>query len=810
MLSDLKYALRLLLKSPGFTLVAIATLALGLGANTAIFTLVNAVLLRPPGYPNVDRVVRVLEAPPGGGRNVISTLNFLDWQKQNTVFAHMAMVTGTSMALANPGGGEPARVSMGRVSAAYFDVLGLRPALGRTFAEGEDQAGKDRVAILSNTIWQNRFGADPKILGQAIHLDGDAYTVIGVLPAGTPLENGRARIWVPEVFAAQDMTRDFHWFSALALLKPGVTLEQARAQMDGIGARLARDYPDSNKGWGVGLDLLADTVVDPQIKQSLYVLFGAVGMVLLIAAANLANLSLMRAVGREREIAVRIALGAGRGALLRQFLAESITVSLLGGALGLAVGQTTLWLLKSVMPRNTLPADVVVSLDGRVLLFSFALAVLTGVIIGLLPALQAARVNLTASLKQGGGASTGGTHARMRSALVMAEVALAFVLLTGSGLLIRSLDKLSKADLGFDSSHVLVFGLPVSDKRFPEPAALNAYLRRIRARLEQLPGVSAVALASVPPLQGWGYGMPFQIADRKVVDRANRDVCFFKMVSGSYFHAIGMHLLRGRLLADGDAQGRLPVAVINESMAKKYFATVDPIGKQLLVQQIIPGKPQLGDEIPWNIVGVVADERVGAVDDTTPSPGMYVSNEQSPVYGPAMLLRSSIDPALLRVAVGKAVHEVDQEQLVPNLKALDAIKEGSLGSDRFRAMLLGTFAGVSLLLAAIGIYGVISYSVTQRTREIGIRAALGANRGNVIRLILRHGLTVAGIGLVIGVGGALGLTRLLASMLFGVSGHDPITMGVVAVLLGLVAFAACLFPAWRATKVDPIIALRAE
>ncbi len=811
MFSDFKYAIRLLLKSPGFTLVAVATLAISLGANTAIFTLVNGVLLKPPSYPNANRIVRVLEAPSPGDRNVISTLNFLDWQKQNTVFDYMAAVQGTTVQL-NYSGADPTLIQANRVSAHYFDILGMHAALGRTFVDGEDQAGKDHVVILSNLIWQTRFGADPKVIGQTITLESGAFTVVGVLPAGdNPLEKGRARMWFPLAFAPADMTRNFHWFGSVALLKKGVSLQQARTQMDAIGARISRDFPDSNKGWGVGVDLLADTVVGPQLKQSLYMLFGAVGMVLLIATANLANLSLMRAVSREREISIRIALGAQRRTLLRQFLTESLLISFLGGALGLALGKAILTALKATLTRYSLPSEADISLDGRVLLFSFVLAVLTGVVIGLLPALKASRPTLTNSLKQGGiGSSSGGSHARVRSTLVMAEVALAFMLLTVSGLLIRSLDKLTKADLGFDSANVLTFGLPTSAKRFPDAAGLNNYLRQVRSRLEQLPGVTDVAMTSALPLQGWGYGMPFQIADRKIVGRANRNSCFYKIVSASYFHAIGMRLLEGRMLADTDVYGRLPVTVINETLAKRYFGNESPVGKQLLVQEIILGKPQLGDEIPWEIVGVVADEHVGGVDDTNPSSGMYVSCEQSPNYSLAVVLRSSIDPALLREAIKKAVHEIDGNQIIPNLKALDAIKDDSLGSDRLRAMLLGAFAGVSLLLSAIGIYGVISYSVTQRTREIGIRAALGANRGDVLGLILRHGLTLAAVGLIVGIGGALGLARLIASMLFGISGNDPTTMLAVGCLLALVAFAACLLPAWRATKVDPIIALRAE
>ena len=807
-ISDIRYAGRTLRKSPGFTVVAVATLALSLGANTAIFSFVSAVLLKPLPYAEPQRIVRVLEAPPGGGRNGISTLNFLDWQKQNSCFDFMAARTGGSITMT--GIDEPVQIPGESVSAHFFDIFGIHAALGRTFAEGEDQAGKDHVVVLSNALWQSQFGGDPKIIGRSIQLDGEAHTVIGVLPKGTPFERNWPRIWRPLTFKPDNMTRNFHWFGAFARLKQGVTAEQARAQMDAIGKRIANDFPDSNKDWSVAVDLLSEYMVDHQLSQSLYLLLIAVGMVLLIACANLANLSLMRIVGREREIAIRLALGAGRWTLVRQFLTESLVLALVGGALGLLVGQLAMTGLKTIIPSYALPSEADVSLDGRVLLFSFLLTLLTGVIIGLFPALQAARSSLTNSLKQGGVGSSAGSHARVRSTLVVAEVALAFVLLTSAGLLIRSLGKMSQVDPGFDSTNVLTFSLPISSQRFPDLGGLNAYLSQIDARLHALPGVTDVALTSVLPMRGWGYGMPFQIADQKTVDRSNRQACFFKMVSPSYFHTLSMRLRQGRLLADTDRHGAPAVTVINETMAKKSWPGVNPIGKRILVQEIVPGKTQLGEEIGWEVVGVVADEKVGGLDDTYEPLGMYVSDTQSPVYYQSVMLRSSINTALLRESAKKAIHEFSPDQALPDMNTLDNIKNESMGNNRFRALLLGAFAGLSLLLSAIGIYGVISYSVTQRTKEIGIRAALGASRGDVMRLILRHGMGLSILGLVIGTAGSFGVTQLLASLLFGVVGRDPLTLAAVAVGLGLVALFACFIPARRATKVDPLIALRCE
>ncbi|MEJ1972096.1 MAG: ABC transporter permease [Lacunisphaera sp.] len=783
-------------------------MALALGANTAIFSFVDAVLLKPMPYAHPERIMRVLEAPPGGGRNGISTLNFLDWQKQNTCFEFLAARTGGSAALT--GVEEPVQIPERRVSARYFDIFGVKAALGRTFVDGEDEIGKQNVVVLSHTLWQNQFAGDPGIIDRKIVLDGEPHTVIGVLPQDCPFERGYARLWRPLAFKPENMTRNFHWFGAVGLLKPGVTLEQARAQMDAIGKRIATDYPDSNKDWSVGVDTLAETHVDPQLGRSLYVLLAAVGMVLLIACANLANLSLMRVVGREREIAIRLALGAGRWALVRQFLVESLLIAFAGGLAGVLVGQLAISGLKAAMPPFTLPPEADVSLDARVLLFSFGLTLLTGVIVGLFPALQAARPNLTHSLKQGGGASAG-AHARVRSSLVVAEVAVAFVLLAGAGLLIRSLHRLGQVDPGFESKNVLTFELPVSDTRFPTPESLTTYLAQVHARLAALPAVTGVALTSALPMKGWGYGMPFQLAEGPAVDRANRKACFFKMVTPSYFPTLRMRLRRGRLLEPTDRHGGPPVTVINETMARRSFAGKDPIGQRILIQQIVPGKTQLGDEIPWEVVGVVGDEAVGSLEDQPDdNPGIYVSTDQSPAYGLGALVRSEIDTALLRESIKKAIHEFSPDQALPDMKTLDAIKDENLEENRFRVMLLGGFAAVSLLLSAIGIYGVISYAVTQRTREIGIRTALGASRGAVLRLVLRHGMGLSVLGLLLGVGGAFGLNQLLGSLLFGVGGRDPLTLTLVALLLAGVALLACLIPARRAAKVDPLVALRYE
>jgi putative ABC transport system permease protein len=497
--------------------------------------------------------------------------------------------------------------------------------------------------------------------------------------------------------------------------------------------------------------------------------------------------------------------------LVRQFLTENILLSVLGGALGIALGYGLMAGLKAAVPPFSLPAEANITLDSRVLIFAAGLSIVTGLIFGLAPAIQAARSDLAGSMKEGGrGSGTGAAKHRLRSGLVVTEVALAFLLLVGSGLLIRSFFEMQYVDTGFNAEKVITGGLPISDKRFPNPDDLNVYLRQIVLNVQNIPGVHDVALTSSLPMQGWGYGMPFQVADKPIVDRANRKSCFFKMVSPSYFTALGMTLKKGRGLSEHDAKGAPPVTVINETMARKYFPREDPIGKRILIQQIVPGKTVLGPEIAWEVVGVVKDEKVGNLDDVRDNPGVYVSNEQSPVFFQALVVRAAMDPMRLGQVLDRAVHQVNKDQALSDIKTLDQIKTESMASNRLNSLMLGGFATVALLLSAIGIYGVISYSVVQRTHEIGIRAALGARAADVVRMILRFGMSMAVVGLVFGLLGALALTRLLATLLFGVGARDPITIAGVGAILAMVALLASYLPARRAAKVDPMICLRYE
>jgi len=808
LLQDARYALRSLLNTPGFASASVLTLAVGIGANTAIFSFVDGILLRPLPYKDADRIVRVMEKPPRGERNGISTLNYLDWQRDNQVFDFMAAQAGGGVTLT--GVGDPVQIRGARVSAHYFDIFGIHVERGRTFVDGEDQSGRDRVVIISHALWVNQFGSDPDIINRSILLDNMPHAVIGVLPAGSAFDRAFNQIWRPLAFEPSNMTRNFHWLVSFARIRSGVTLEQAQASMSAIGARIEKDFPDSNKGWGIIVERYADTIVGPEMRTALLVLITATALVLLIACANLANLALARGISREREVAVRASLGAGRGRLIRQFLTENVIVALAGGVFGIGIGYGMMVWLQRLIPPFSFAREAEIKMDARVLLFALAISVFTGLLFGVVPALQATSPDLTGVMKDGGRGSTDRAgRKRLREALIVAEVALAFVLLAGSGLMLQSFYRLFNVETGIDSSNVLTMGLPIATERFPDTARLNQYLRDIRAAVEAVPGVKEAAWSCAPPMQGACYGMPMQVASKPMVDRANRAGGFYKIVSPSYFTTLKLQMIRGRTLSDRDTKSAPPALVVNERLAKREFGDKNPIGERLLIQEIVPGKTELGPEIAWEIVGVVRDEKVNGVIDTQ-STGVYVSNEQTPAYFQTLSVRTNVEPLTLQRSIVGAVHSINKDQATTDIRTVDQIKDLSMAARRLQAVLLGIFASVALLLAGIGIYGVISYSVAQRTHEIGIRAALGANKARLMVLILRRGVLLAAIGLAAGVAGSLGLTRLMESLLFGIGARDPWTMALVGVVLGLMAVLACYVPARRATTIDPLIALRYE
>ena len=806
---DLKYALRNLRKSPGFTAVAVASLALGIGANTAIFSFVDAALLKPLPYPHPERIVSVWEKNPFGFSNTISTLNFLDWNRQNRCFQYLSAIAWDTMTLT--GSDRPLELNVQRVSVSYFKVLGVGAELGRTFASDEDQVGKDQEVVLSNGIWQSRFGGDAKVIGREIMLDAKSYTVIGVLPAGV-FDRTSAVMWLPLAFSPADMTRNYHWLSAIARLQDGVALDRAGAEMDAIGARIAALYPDSNKGWGVTVDPYIDQVVQPQLRRSLWVLLAAVGAVLLIGCANLANLTLARGTHREHEIAIRAALGARRLRLIRQLLTESILLGMLGGVAGLALGDALMRGIKLWLPPDMLPPQANVRMDCDVLLFTMVIGILTGILFGLAPALSGTRPDLVEMLKEGGQTTGGLTRHRIRTALVVAEVALSFVLLAGASLLIQSFNRLASIDPGVDTASVLAVDLPMSTTEFTNSTTLTNYLTEIAENVRSVPGVRDAAITDRPPMEGYANGAPFLIEGRTYEPYSQRSLCGFKVVGPSYFHTVGMRLLKGRGLEESDLADAPRVAVINETMAKTYFKGEDPIGKRILIRQLMLGQSARGPEIPWQVVGVVKDEKVGgqvfSLDKDIPV--IYVTFYQSPGTRNSLVVRGDMNPLILSRSIEQAIWKVNKNQAVANVETLEEIKSKAVASARFRTVLLAIFAGIAVLLAAVGIYGVVSYSVSQRVYEMAIRVALGASPGDLLKLVIGKATLMVMVGLALGAVAALALTRVLASLLYDTSPTDPVTWVAAGALLAAVALLACYFPARRVTKVDPLTILRHE
>jgi predicted permease len=810
-LNDLRYAWRMLLKSPGFTFFAVLTIALALGANAAIFSLVDGVLLKSSSYPEPQRLVQLWERGPSWPRNAISAANYLDWSTQSQSFESMAARTSKSMTYT--GGGEPRPIRAGLVSAPYFDVFGIHAALGRTFARGEDQAGKEKVAVLSHRAWSTMFGGDPALIGKTILLDGEPFTVIGVLPGASEFDRQWPDVWVPLAFPAQ-VARDYHYLSAVARLKRGVSVEQAQTEMSAIATRIGETYPEVKKGWSATVDRYLDRSVDGQLRLSLIVLMSAVVAVLLIGCTNLANLLMARATLRSREIALRLALGASRAGVIRMLLTESLLLAVGGAIVGIALGYALLDRIQRLLPPFYFPPEANIAMDGRVLLFLIAITIVTSIAFGLAPALQASRRDSAESLKEGGRANTATRRKLLaRDVFVAAQVAIAFVLLVGGGLLIRSFQRVMQVDIGFDTEGTIVADLPLAN---PDPNAiqLTQYITQLLDEVRATPGVQGAAVASALPLRGWGDGMPFRMPERTdsgaAHDASLRACCAgFKIVTPGYFRTLGLRLIAGRVLDDHDAAGAPPVVIVNESFARRYSPGETAIGKHLIVERILPSRHALGPAESWEIVGVVADEKADGLDAYS-DVGVYASFAQMPVVGLGLVARGSGDSGMLLKSVQQAVWRVNKNQALDHPITIEQIKTESTMSRRLPMMLLGGFALLAMLLACAGIYGVLSFVTARRTQELGIRAALGASRGDLIRMVIGAGAMPVIVGIIVGLAGAIALSRFIQSMLFATSPFDAMNLFDVSALFLSVALLACFVPAWRASRVDPMSALRQE
>jgi predicted permease len=814
MIQDLRHALRLIRKSPGAAIIAVLTVAIGVGANTAIFSVIRAVLLKPLPYADADRVVALAESWPNlNGPRPISKLNYRDWAEQNTVFELMAAVRWWTVTLS--AGGEPVYLAGSLVSPSYFQVFGLHAALGRTFAAGDEQPGHADVVVLSHRLWTSQFGSDPGVVGRTVRLDGDVCTVIGVMPAGTSVDFYAPALFRPLTFDVIPLRSD-HELSAVAKLKQGVTLEQARTEMNAIGDRLANTYPESNKGYGVVVQPFRRPV-GLDTEASLYLLFAAVGVVLLMGCVNLANLALVRGAGRARELAIRAALGAGRWRLVRQLMAEHLMIAVGGGVCGVIVGFGVLSIIKAALPttglRAAFPPDTTIAMDGPVWLFALTLSVLSGVLFGLAPAAAVTRLSIIEVIKGSGGivGSAGHRQGGVGRILVAVDVALAFVLLTGAALLIQGLFVLThRIDSGYDSANILTAKLPIAATRFPSGEALNRYLDRIASQVQSLPGIRDVAFADTVPTQGTPIGRLFQIAGRPAPAYGSRPVAGFKVVSPSYFHALTLRLIEGRMLSDNDRSGSPLAIVINETMRRTYFQDVPPIGQRLLMKRVTIDQNDFGPDVAWTVVGVIADEGASPFGDRDAEPAMYATREQNPTRYQTLVMRTTVEPARVAASVRAAVAAVDRNQALAEIAALDQLEAGDVAPDRVRAALLTAFATIAVALAAMGLYGVIAYTVAQRTHELGIRAALGASRASLLRLVMRQGITMVAVGLGAGFAAALSVTPVLKNFLFGVESSDPGTMFAAAGILGGVALVASYVPAYRATTVEPLVALKTE
>jgi putative ABC transport system permease protein len=798
---DIRYGFRMLWKNPGFTLVAVLALALGIGANSTIFSFVNGILLRPLPYQQPERLVLLDESSTkeNSASIGVSFPNFLDWREQNRVFEDIATYVESSYTLV--GGGEPEQVRGAGVSSGLFEIVGVAPMMGRTIRAEEDRPDADTVVILSHGLWQSRFGADARIIGQTISLNNRSRTVIGVMPPGFKFPEV-ADLWVPLALDTKRWTRTDHGLSAIARLKPGVTLPQAQAEMVAVARRIEEQNPVTNQGLSVNVNNLREGLVG-DYRRALMILLGVVGFVLLIACANVANLLLARASVRQKEMSIRAALGASRWRIVRQLVTESLLLSAMGGVAGLLLALWGLDLLLAAIPVE-FPFWMKFNLDGRVLGFTIAVSLLTGIAFGSAPALQASKIDLNEALKEGGrSAGAGAGRRRLRSLLVVVEVALSLVLLVGAGLMMRSFLRLRQVNPGVDPTNVLTMTVSLPRAKYTEPEKQVAFFQQLLERVETLPGVETAGAVSNLPLSGSLWGRSLTVEGRPVLPVGQAPMINHCVTTPNYFRSMGIQLLAGRDFTSADTKDALRVTVIDERLAREFWPGESAVGKRIRF-----GPPEANE--PWHtIVGVVGEVRHERLEMATRK-SIYVPYSQIPDRRMVLTIRTATDPMTLAAAVRGQVKELDPDQPVSDVRPMLEVISRSVWQPRLYAILFGIFAAVALVLATVGIYGVMSYAVTQRTHEIGIRMALGAQSSDVLKMVLGHGLLLALTGVVIGIGAAFALTRLMASLLFNVSATDPVTFIFIALLLMLVALVACLVPARKAMKVDPMVALRYE
>ncbi|WP_446745426.1 ABC transporter permease [Silvibacterium acidisoli] len=800
---NIRYGLRSMRNHLGLTLTILLTLALGVGANTAIFTVDYATLLQPLPYPHPEQLFNVWSLDHGN-RNVVSAADFLEWKRQNSTFQDLNALTGANYNLATAE--QPEQIWARIATPGYLRMLGLPMFLGRDFLPEEGQVGREHEVILTHKLW-TRLGSNRSVIGTTIRLNSLPYTVVGVLPEGISDRN-QGDLVVPLAFTPDQINHNFHWLHLTGRLKPGVTRAQASADMDAIAARIAAAFPQYNNGWGARIESLKNDFLPPERVRTLWMLLGVVVFVLLIACANVANLLLARSMTRQKEMAVRASLGASSGTLFGQLLTESLMLAVIGGILGVGVGDAMLRGLVSILPQNTLPNEADLTLNLPVLLFTLGCATLAGLVFGCVPAWQASRVDPSDALRESIRTGVGLGRRRLRQTLVVGEFAMALALLAGAGLSIHSFWNLSRVDLGVRTDHVLTLSLPVADSRSKNPDDIRAYYRRILDSIRAVPGVISASSASGTPLYGMGYGMGFSIVGGETfANSSQRPDTGFGMVSPDYFKTFGVRLIHGRLFSENDTAGSPRVAVVNEEFARQFLGGKDPLKTTLSIDELIPGVNRVAPSVQWQIVGVihnVRDELRG------PVPQVLVPFWQSPWPSAAIGVRTANDPGAMTHSITEAIHKVDPEVAVDQPETMEQVRDNVLSGDRFTLMLFGTFAAIALLLAATGIYGVMAFSVEQRSQEIALRMALGADRTRVIELVLREGLLLAAGGLVLGLFGSYFIGRAMQGILYGVAALDLVAFLSVGLVLIVAALIACVIPARRAASTEPMQVLRME